>query len=369
MFKYQMQGPMGARTVINGRERDYFAGCGYLGLQGNPIIIQAVQDATQRYGVATGTARSKTGFGDSPIYVEFDRQAQLFFAAERILYFPSAYFGMSILALGLMDRYERIFIDEATHYSGWDGVRLTGKPIVSFNHLDPYSLADACRHELQAGERPLVISDGLFPVSGTIAPARNYLEVVERYDGLLCLDDAHATGVLGENGRGTLDHYGIEASDRCFATYTLSKAMGAFGGLIAGDDQLMDGVDRHSRIQSGASMPPLAAAAAAARSLELLRSEPERRHKLWRNVSQTRAGLRSLGWPIPDSPSPIISLDTRTGLDLAQVQATLFERDICIAYVQVYNDVPPGGLLRIAIFSTHTPDQIDRLISELGRLL
>jgi glycine C-acetyltransferase/8-amino-7-oxononanoate synthase len=369
MFKYQMQGPMGARTVINGRERDYFAGCGYLGLQGDPMIIQAVHDATLRYGVATGTARSTTGFGDSPIYVEFDREATLFFDAERILYFPSGYFGLIILAQGLKERYERIFIDEGTHYSGWDGARLTGKPITPFSHRDVGSLADACGRELGSGERPVVLSDGVFPVSGTIAPAKEYLEIVERYDGLVCLDDAHATGVLGADGRGTLDHYELEGSERCFAAHTLSKALGSYGGLIAGDRQLMEELDRHSRVQFGASRPPLAIAAAASRALALARAEPERRQQLWTNVSRARAGLRALGWPVPDSPSPIISLGSRPGLDMIRAQERLIERDICIAYVGAYNDVPEGGLLRIAIFSTHTSDQIDRLISEVGRIL
>ncbi len=257
MYKYQMQGPMGARTVINGRERDYFAGTGYFGLQGHPALINAAQNAAEQYGVHTGTARSRTGFGDSPVYVEFDRQAALFFRAHRTLYFPSAYFGMAILAQGLTERYDHIFIDKATHYSGYEGARSTGKPVTPFQHRDPEALAAACQQVLKPGQRPLVLSDGLFPVSGAIAPAHEYLEVVRAYDGLVCLDDAHATGVLGENGRGTLEHHKISGDPSCFAAHTLSKALGSFGGLIPGDDLLMEAIDRHVRIHMGASKPPV----------------------------------------------------------------------------------------------------------------
>lgn len=360
---------MGARTLINGRERDYFAGCGYFGLQGHPALTEVVQTTVAQFGVHTGTARSRTGFGDSPVYVEFDRQAQLFFQADRNLYFPSAYFGMSILAQGLTEKYDHILIDEATHYSGFEGAQSTGKPITTFLHLDAESLEEACRKMLSRGERPLVMSDGLFPVSGAIAPADKYLKIVRKYDGLICLDDAHATGVLGENGRGTLEHHKISGNPNCFAAHTLSKALGSFGGLVPGDAPLMETIDRHVRIHMGASKPPVIIAAAAGRAMELVRTNPVWRINLWKNVSRARSGLRALGWIIPETPSPIICLGAIPGLDMERIQQELIERDICIAYVGAYNDVPEGGALRIAIFSTHTADQIDRLILELGRLL
>lgn len=368
-YKFQMQAPMGARTIINGRERDYFAGCGYLGLQGHPAVIEAVKNTVQRYGVATGTARSRTGFGDSPVSHEFDRQAQRFFQSEKTLLFPSAYFAPSILIPGLQDRYDRIFMDQATHYSGYDGARISGKPLTHFQHLEPASLADACQRELKPGERPIVISDGIFPVSGAIAPADEYLKIVREYDGLVCLDDAHATGVLGKNGRGTLDYFQIEDSSRCYAGHTLSKALGCSGGLIALDAPLLEAINRQVRIHWGASAPPLIVVAAASRALELAYTHPEWRQQLVKNVTQARTGLQSLGLPVMLSPSPIISVVHQPGMDLERMQAELVKRDICIAYIDKYSDVPEGGALRIAVFSTHTPEQIDRLLSELGELL
>jgi glycine C-acetyltransferase/8-amino-7-oxononanoate synthase len=211
-----------------------------------------------------------------------------------------------------------------------------------------------------------VLSDGVFPVSGALAPAPEYLEIVQDYDGLLCLDDAHGTGVLGENGRGTLEYHGID-SGRCYASHTLSKALGAFGGLIPGSKRIMEELNRNSMVQYGASTPPLPIAAAASQALALARNQPELRHRLWANVAKAREGMRSLGWSVGDTPVPIIYLGPRPGLDIARFQAELFERDLCIAYVPFYSDTP-GGALRIAIFAMHTADQIDRLIYEMGRL-
>jgi glycine C-acetyltransferase/8-amino-7-oxononanoate synthase len=308
------------------------------------------------------------GYGDSPVYGDLEQEAQLFFGAECISYFPTGYLGMLILAVGLSERYEHIFIDGATHYCGWDGARLTGKPITGFRHNDPGALAQACRRDLGPGQRPLVLSDGVFPVSGALAPVPEYLEIVQEYDGLICLDDAHGSGVLGHRGRGTLDHYRIDSAS-CHSAHTLSKALGGYGGVIAGSQQLMKELEHHSRVRLGASSPPLPTAAAAAQALKLARSEPERRERLWSHVARARKGLRGLGWQVPDTPVPIICLESQPGMDMREFQATLLDRDICIAYVPLYSDTPEGGALRIAIFATHTAEQIDRLLHEMARLL
>jgi glycine C-acetyltransferase/8-amino-7-oxononanoate synthase len=215
----------------------------------------------------------------------------------------------------------------------------------------------------------LVISDGVFPISGEIAPVPDYVQVLESYDGaILCLDDAHATGVIGEKGQGTLEYYGLQG-ERRYTAYTLSKALAGHGGIIAGDAALIERLGRNSTVPVAASSSPLPAASASARALELVRTHPDLVHQLWANVARARTGLRELGWPLADTPVPIICLGTRPGLDLARLQSELFARDICVAHVTTYSSTPPGGALRIAIFATHTGEQIDRLIAELGALL
>jgi glycine C-acetyltransferase/8-amino-7-oxononanoate synthase len=359
-----MQSPIGNRATINGRERDYYGGCGYLGLQNHAALLDAAKETIERYGLSTSAAITL----NHPVYRALQAAAQAFFGIERVLIIVSGYMGSVSLAQALADRYERIMIDDQAHSSIWDGARSTGKPISPFRHRDANSLEQVCRETLRAGERPLVISDGVFPVSGEIAPAPEYLAVVNEFDGLLVLDDAHATGVLGENGRGTYEYYGIE-SDRCFVTHTLSKALGAFGGLIPGDEGLMEALYSRSKVYRGATPPPLPVAAAAVRALEMERGHSQRRQQLWDNVAHARAGLSSLGWPLPNTPVPIICLGAQPGMDLAGMQAELFSRNICIAHSTGYSSVPDGGALRIAIFSTHTGEQIDQLVHELGRLV
>jgi glycine C-acetyltransferase/8-amino-7-oxononanoate synthase len=361
-----MDTPVGARAIIAGRERDYFSGTGYLGLHSHPLVLDAAVQAIQRYGMATGTSRG--GYGEHPIYDALEAEACAYFDAERVLYYPSGYMSAVILAQGLSEFYERIFIDEGSHYSLWDGARAAGKPLESFHHLDPQALDEALRRSLRAGERPMLLSDGVFPISGEIAPVPQYQDVLNAYNGAwLCLDDAHATGVLGQHGRGTLDHFG-HAYPRAAAGHTLSKGIGGYGGLIAGPSALLETLERGSRVGVGASPPALPVAAASRQALALAR-DGTLRARLWENVARARSGIRALGWSLEDSPVPILCLRARPGIDLGRVKNALFERDVCVAHVTRYTSTPMGGALRVAIFATHTSDQIDRLVEALGAVL
>lgn len=312
-MKYEMQSAPGARTLINDRWRDYFAGCGYLGFQGHPALLAAAVEALQKYGL--GTATSRGGYGEHPVYRAVEEAAARYFAAERATYYVSGYLGTAILVQGLRGEYEHIFVDEASHFSVRDGVRTVGLPVTTFRHMDAGDLAAQCRAELpksraggeQAG-RPLVIVDGVFPVSGEIAPVPAYLEVLAQHEGaILCLDDAHATGVIGERGQGTLEYWGIPPPGqvRCYTAHTLSKALGGHGGLIAGPAAFIEQLGRNSTAPGASSPAPLPAAQASAWALDYLRQDPGPRRRLWVNVARARAGLRALGWPLADSPVPI----------------------------------------------------------------
>ncbi len=367
MADFRMQTPLGPRVVIDGRECDYFSGTGYLGLHNHPLVLQAAVDALQQYGLATGTSRG--GYGEHAVYGALEEEARAFFDAERVLYYPSGYMSAVILAQGLRERYERIFIDSAAHYSLWDGARSTGKPLIPFEHCDPQSLLERLRSQLGPGERPLVLSDGVFPISGEIAPLDAYLPLLDAFEGAwLCLDDAHATGVLGASGRGTVDYFGLPEPRLLAVGHTLSKGIGGYGGIIPGPAALIEELDRNSRVYVGASPPPLPVAAAARQALALAR-HPDLRQQLWSNVALARAGLRRLGWPLADTPVPILCLGARPGLDLGRIKDELFARDICVAHVRSYSSTPPGGALRVAIFATHTRAQIERLLTALESLV
>ena len=361
-----MESPSGARTVFNGREMDYFAGTGYLGLQNHPAVIQSAQAAIQRYGFSTATSRG--GYGEHPVYDELEQEASAYFGAEKVLYFPSGYMGISILTQATNNHFDHIFIDSSSHFSLWDAAYATNLPITPFHHLSPQSLADQLRRELRSQMRPLVLSDGVFPVSGEISPLPEYLELVKPIKGLVYIDDAHAVGVLGKNGCGTPEYYAVQ-DENCHTSATLAKALGGYGGVIWGPAAWVNSIDRASRICAGTSPPPLAVAAASARALAIARTKPELRYHLWDNVALARNGLRALGWDLPDTPVPILCLAARRGVSLERIRDKLFEQAIAVELVRSYTSTPVGGAIRIAIFATHSKAQIERLIDAVSRVV
>ena len=361
-----MQSPPGAETVIDGKRYTYFAGTGYFCLQGHPEVIEACCQAARKYGI--GSATSRDGFGDNPVLLEVESRAAEFFAAEASFYFVSGYCGNALMAQGLGDEFDLYLVDELAHYSVFDGVRQSGKRFAAFRHLDAADLADKLRANLKPGERPLLLSDGVFPVSGAIAPVGEYLEVMSSYPGSgVCLDDAHAVGVLGEHGRGTFEHLGLRGGSLYFSG-TMSTAFGGHGGIIPGSEELIGRLRSASKLFVGSSPPPVPAAAATARALEIVRARPELRTKLRANVGRLKAGLRKLGFETDDTPVPIVCLTLGGSGKIERVQAELMERGIVVAYIKSYAGVGKEGAIRIAVFSSHTDAKIDRLLHELRRL-
>ena len=361
-----MQSPPGATVVIGGKRYDYFAGCGYLGLQNHPEALAAARRAIDEYGLSTATSRG--GYGEHPLYDELEERACAFFDCEKVLYFASGYFGMGILLQGSSKANDHLFIDAHGHYSLWDAARASNLPITAFPHGNLERLQELLKSEMRAGERPVIMSDGVFPISGVIAPVVELLGIAEEFDGMLYLDDAHAVGVLGDHGRGTLDHFGI-TDTRCRVSGTLSKALGGWGGILWGKTDFINNLDRNSGVMAGSSPPPLVMAAASARALEIARTQPELRQRLWGNVRLARQGLKRLGWELEDSPVPILCLKARDGVNLNQLRDDLFVRGIAVEVVRSYTSAPPGGALRIAIFASHTHEQIGRLVESVGQLI
>ena len=365
-----MQSPPGPRTVIDGRKVDYFCGCGYYGFQGHPELIDAACRAVRRYGI--GSATSRWGYGNNPVLLEVERNAAKFFAAESALYYVSGYLGNSILLQGLRDDYDVIFVDGESHYSVLDGASLVDKPVVAFAHRNADDLKRQVARHLKPSHRPLVICDGVFPISGELSPIPAYIEVLEKYhECTICVDDAHATGVIGEQGRGSLEYLGLSGS-RLYSSGTLSKALGGHGGIIAGDANLIERLKSNSRMPFASSAPPTPAAAATAKALEMLHENPQLRERLWDNATYAKGKLRDLGFDVNHTTVPIVCLSSKS-VDLEALPGRLLARGIAVSRfysgARSYSSVPEGGAVRIAIFSTHSKEQIDRLADEIGALV
>ncbi|MGO8691125.1 MAG: aminotransferase class I/II-fold pyridoxal phosphate-dependent enzyme [Thermoguttaceae bacterium] len=372
-----IESPPGAETVIDGRRYLYFVGTGYLGLQGHPEVIHAACEAARQYGV--GSATTRAGYGTTPPLLAVERLSAQFLDAEAAFHFPSGYAGNQILVAALADAYDAVFLDELSHYCVAEAAQAGGRPVFRFAHCDPPALRKALQTHLKPSERPLVMTDGVFAARGDIAPLAEYRDVLADYAGAtLLVDDAHGLGVLGQHGRGTLEEKGVRtifdpgknSSDPviCFCG-TLSKALGGYGGIIAGSQRWVERLKTASHWYDGASPLPPPLLAASARALELVLAEPQMRLRLRENVQRLRGGLVRLGVPCPQTPSPIICLRLGTAERMRGIQSGLMAEGILIAYMAAYSGLGAEGALRLAVFATHTADMIDRLLDVLGRLI
>ena len=374
-----MQGPPGCHTTIDGRQYLYFAGTGYLGLQGHPAVIRAACEATEKFGI--GSATSRTAFGNTPPVLEVERRCGEFFGLDDAFYFASGYMGNNVLVQMFQDGFDAVLVDELSHYCVFEAARLSGRPLFRFRHRDAEDLRAKLKANLEPGRSPLIISDGVFAARGTIAPVAQYRAVLGDYPGsVLCIDDAHALGVLGANGRGTFEHAGLfnsavngsidaENGPRLLLCGTLSKAVGGFGGIIPGGRRFIEHLKTSSHYYGGASAPPVPAAAATARALELIAADPGMRTRLWKNVEAVKNGLRRMGLEADDTPVPIVFLTVGDARNMQRIQRELMERGIVIAYMAAYSGLGPEGALRLAVFSTHTQERIGQLLDELQRLV
>lgn len=376
-----MESPPGPETVIDGRRYVYFGGTSYLGLHGHPEIVEAACEATRKYGIHTATSRR--GFGNNPPTLEAEQLAAAYFGTAGAFYFASGYFGSTALIHALAGTFDVILADEHSHFSILEAAPLPGRPIHRFRHCDPDGLAAALGERVPASARPLVMTDGVFASTGEIAPVDAYLTVLRTRPGAtVLLDDAHAVGTVGGNGRGTLDHLGLwselvnaDASEcpagdtrLCFCG-TLSKALGGFGGIIPGTAAFIDRLRSASHLFDGASAPPTAAAAASAKALEIVMANPEIRMRLRRNVQRMRQGLHDMGIPVTDSPAPIVSARCGSGDRMQRLHEELKEAGFLVPHTRNYSGVGPEGHMRIAVCAGHTDAMIDSLLAELRRLL
>ena len=371
-----MESPPGALTRIDGKEYLYFGGTGYLGLAGHAEVIQAACAALRCYGVHTATSRS--GYGTSPLTLEVERLAAEFFGAAGAFYFASGYTGNHILIQAVADRADVVLADESAHFCLAEASHLLGRPVETFRHRD----ADDLRQKLRrhAGKKPLVLTDGVFSMTGAVAPVDRYVEALRDYGtATLLIDDAHGLGTIGRNGRGSLEHLGLWSNEinadparqglGLYVCGTLSKAIGGFGGVLPGSLALLDRVRQTSHYFEGASAPMSAAAGATAKALEIVLRQPQLRRRLEQNARRLRGGLRALGLAVDDWPTPIIGLSIGTGEDMRRIHDELRLAGIIVPYFAAYSGAGPAGGLRIAVFATHTEEMLDRLLAELKRVL
>ncbi|MCK5134668.1 MAG: pyridoxal phosphate-dependent aminotransferase family protein [Bacteroidales bacterium] len=362
--KHIMEGPAGPEVIIDGKKYLYFAGTGYFQLHSHTELIQASGDAVLQFGIGSATSRAMAG--TTPLLLQLEEKIAEYFGTEDAAYLPSGYLSniAGLKALNDLDLYDVIFIDEGSHYSNIEGAETAGKLVVKFANRNVEDLKLRLDETLKQNQRPLIATDGLFPIRAKLAPLVDYLDLAEKNNGLVWIDDAHGVGILGQNGRGTCEHLGLN-SERLFMGATLSKAFGAYGGIIPGRTDFVRQV-RAGSVITGSNSPMTAAIAAGLKGLELVKNNPGMREKLWENARYLKTGMESIHIPTDDNCLPIVAFTPGDAASMTAIHEALMEDGIFIQYSN-YRGAGKEGVLRIVVFSTHTKDQIDTLVEGLRK--
>ena len=362
-----LQTPQGPHIKIDGKDYLLLSSNSYLGLCNDARLKQAALDAIEKYGVASGGSRLTTGSYE--IHQKLEEEIAAFKGTEEALLFNTGYMANVGTISSLADKSWVIFSDRLNHASIIDGCRLSKAEIVVYDHCDTADLARKVRgyHNRQA----LIVTDGLFSVDGDIAPLPALVEIAQKNNILLMVDDAHATGVLGPNGGGTADYFGLR-DEIDIQMGTLSKALASEGGFIAGKRSLIDYLANTARsfIFSTALSPAMIAVSL--KALEIVRTEPQRRETLRANTAWFRAELRATSFDVPENEAPIISIILGHPDLAVSFSDKLMERNIFVSAIRPPT-VPPGtSRLRISMMATHTKDDLEqalRCIVQVGREL
>ena len=351
-------------VVIEGKERVMMGSNNYLGLTHHPEVLAAARSALERYG--SGCTGSRFLNGTLDLHEQLETELGEFFGKEACLVFSTGYQANVGVISGLVGRGDVVFLDKLDHASIVDGAKMSHGETVRFNHGDLAGL-DRKLQRVPEGTGTMVIVDGVYSMEGDIADLPNLLRVTQKYGAALAVDDAHSVGVLGPKGDGTAAHFGlVDEVDLIVGTF--SKSLASIGGFAAGTENVIHYLKHHSRpLIFTAALPPSNTAGVLA-ALGVLQREPERRDQLWINTRRLQEGLRTLGFDIGPTETPIVPVL------IGPLEKTfVFWRKLFDAGVFTNPVVPPAVppsqcRLRTSLMATHTASQIDRAIETFARL-
>jgi glycine C-acetyltransferase len=290
-----------SRTTVDGREVVNLSSNNYLGLTTHPRLRERAIEAVRRYGVGTGSVRSIAGTLD--LHMELERRLADFKQTEAAVVFQSGFTANAGTVAALLTPADVVISDELNHASIIDGCRLSRATIKVFPHRDVDAAREILR-ALPASTRALLITDGVFSMEGDLGPLPDLCAVAEEFGAIMMVDDAHASGVFGRNGRGTIDHFNVHGRVD-IQVGTLSKALGVVGGYVAGSRALIDFLCQRARPFLFSTSHPPAVAAACVAAIDVLLEEPQLIERLWDNTRFFKAGLAAMGFDTGASESPI----------------------------------------------------------------
>jgi 8-amino-7-oxononanoate synthase len=360
----RVESSQGVRVQVDGRELLNFSSNDYLGLANHPVLKEASRRAIDQFG--TGSGASRLICGSLAVHHELEERLAAFKGAQAALAFSSGY-AAAVGTLGaLLGKDDVLIIDKLVHASIVDGARLCGAKLRVFEHNDLSELEDLLKWAADRKGRKLIATESVFSMDGDLAPLREIVELKDRYGAWLMLDEAHATGLFGQNRRGLAEAF--ELGDRVeISMGTLGKALGSAGGFIGGSSALIDVLVNRARSIIFSTAPPPAQSAAASAAIDLVQSQEgeDRRAQLWARVDQLKNALISTQWKTPVLKSAIVPLIVGEETRAVQMAGALRDAGLLLPAIR-YPTVARGeARLRLTVTAAHTPEDIITAIRHL----
>lgn len=359
-----IEGAQGPRVKIGGKEVINLSSNNYLGLNTHPKLKEAALEAIEKYGVGSGAVRTIAGTLD--IHKKLEERIAEFKNTEAVVLFQSGELANQGTIQSIMGKDDVIFSDELNHASIIDGCRLSRAEIKVYPHKDMEVLENLLKEYKGTGKK-LIVSDGVFSMDGDICPLPNIAELGEKYEAITMVDDAHASGVLGKNGRGTVDHFNLHGRID-IQMGTLSKAIGCMGGYIAGSKSLRDYLIHFSRpFLFSTSLPPSVPASILA-AIDVLENEPEILDTLWSNVNFFKGELKNLGFDTGISETPITPVIVGEASIAVKMSDRLLEEAIFGQSIG-FPTVPRGkARIRTIVTAAHTKDDLSIALEKFEKV-
>ncbi|MCL6450840.1 MAG: glycine C-acetyltransferase [Acetobacteraceae bacterium] len=360
-----LEGEQGPRARIDGRTVINLSSNNYLGLTTHPRLRRAAVRAVEQYGVGSGAVR--TIIGTMTLHQELEERLAAFKKTEACIVFQSGCAANQGVIQSLLTPQDLVFSDELNHASIIDGCRLSRAEIKVYPHRDTAALRRLLEETRERQARKLIVSDGVFSMDGDIAPLPELVALGEEFGAIVMVDDAHASGVLGANGRGSVDHFGLHGRVH-IQVGTLSKAIGALGGYVAGSRALRDFLIHRARPFLFSTSHPPSVAATCLAALDVLEQEPELIQRLWDNTRYFKQGLSDLGFNTGQSQTPITPVIVGEGALAMKLSDRLFQEGVFaqgIAYPTVARD---KARVRTIVTAAHTRDDLDQALEAFRKV-
>jgi len=348
-----------AEVKLNGRKVINLSSNNYLGFANNPRMKKAAIEAVEKYGVGSGAVR--TIIGNMDIHEKLEETLAKFKREEAAFIYQSGFNCNAGTIQAITEAGDLIISDELNHASIIDGARLSKAAKTIYKHSDMESLEAVLKENKDKYRNMLIITDGVFSMDGDIAKLPEIVELAEKYGAMTYVDDAHGSGVLGESGRGTVDHFGLHGRVD-FTIGTLSKAIGVIGGYVAGSKTMYEWLSHRARpVLFSTSLPP-AAVGAITEALNMLMESTEYTDKLWDNAAYFKEKMGSLGFDTGHSETPITPVIIGDEAKTMEFSKRLLEKGVFVSGI-VFPTVPKGtGRLRCMVTAAHTRDQLDQAV-------